>query len=225
MLSSMHLSLLDQPAQLPGINNWSYKYFVERYIRIYVHIRTYLLYVHLYILSQCTQATCFLIVYCIKHLRTSKHVHMPIANSHISTRYSSELEVACEENSKQTLKFSEAISCIEDAEEELDSLKKTLEQETEQLEEKKYVRRCITAMLNILSLFTFSIQFLNQACIKLLGKTGRDTAIAGEHEKFLSRLKEQIHHLEKVLWIHLFNTVQLAWYSTQILQYVRTSIC
>ena len=61
-------------------------------------------------------------------------------NSHVSIRYSSELEVSCEENSKQTLKFSQAISHIEDAEEELDSLKKTLEQETEQLEEKKYVR-------------------------------------------------------------------------------------
>ena len=93
----------------------------------------------------------------------------------------------------------------------MDSLKKTLEQETEQLEEKKYVRRCITAIVNILSLVTFLIKFLNQACIKLLGQTGQDTAIAGEHEKFLSRLKERIHHLEKVLWDHLFNAVQLAW--------------
>ena len=38
MLSSMHLSLLDQPAQLPGVNNWTYRYFVERYIHMYIYI-------------------------------------------------------------------------------------------------------------------------------------------------------------------------------------------
>ena len=148
MLSSMHLSLLDQPAQLQGVNNWSYKYFVERYIRIYTYV--FIVCTSVHIVTMCTSN---LFPYsALYYTFTSKHVHMP--NSHISTRYSSELEVSCEENSKQTLKFSKAISCIEDAEEELDSLKKTLEQETEQLEEKKYVRRCITA---IVSIFTFSI--------------------------------------------------------------------
>jgi dynein heavy chain len=119
MLSSMHMSLLDQPVPQPCVNNWTYKYFVER--------------------------------------------------------FSCELRVFHEAKSQQTSTLSKAIMCIEDAEAELVSLERTLGQEMEQLEEKKY------------------------ACVKLLGQTGQDTAIAAEHEKFLLRLKERINHLEKMI--------------------------
>ena len=35
MLSSMHMSLLDQPVPQPCVNNWTYKYFVERCVCVW----------------------------------------------------------------------------------------------------------------------------------------------------------------------------------------------
>ena len=120
-------------------------------------------------------------------------------------RFSCELRVFHEAKSQQTSTLSKAIMCIEDAEAELVSLERTLGQEMEQLEEKKYVSLFIPTLfpfaLFFATVFVTShgiVHFPRQACVKLLGQTGQDTAIAAEHEKFLLRLKERINHLEKV---------------------------
>nr|WAQ15579.1 axonemal dynein heavy chain E [Halisarca dujardinii] len=94
---------------------------------------------------------------------------------HFVERFTSELKTFRERNSAKNLKLSQSIACIQDAAAEVASLQRTLDLELEQLEEKRY------------------------ACVKLLGQTGQDTAIAGEHEKFLLQLKDRISHLQKMI--------------------------